>query len=74
MEETEQGWLKKTEVIHFCHGVTAPTLRDRDPGRRITALTETSPSRFYITNVFLQRLMPRMALFYISNNGGYELA
>ncbi len=34
MEETEQGWLKKTQVIHFCHRVTAPTRRDQDPGRR----------------------------------------
>lgn len=34
MEETEQGWLKKTQVIHFCHRVTAPTRRDQDPRRR----------------------------------------
>lgn len=30
MEETEQGWRKKTQVIHFCHRVAAPTRRDRD--------------------------------------------
>lgn len=37
MEETEQGWLKKTQLIHFCHRVTAPTRRDQDPRRRTNA-------------------------------------
>lgn len=34
MEETEQGWLKKTQLIHFCHRLTAPILQDQDPRPR----------------------------------------
>lgn len=46
------------------------------PGPRTTEnrIPGTVAFSSHILSVFLRRLISRMALFYISNNGGYELA